>query len=256
MPQYRLTEKQQAMLRAIAPGLEAGTVGSTLVFQTGDNRISAIADFPRGTDESWRSAWKTVTESDLSIFVKYGFLMPNPAGRYTYDLHTQLIIDAVNSHFGDAVESKPAKTEIGKAEDPRRVFVVHGRDDKARDAMFTFLRSIGLLPIEWSQAVAMTGKTSPYIGEVLETAFRQAQAVIVLMTPDDEARLRPPYQKSNSPPRRGPMCFSRQEWQWATTLTERSWWSWEKFALLAMSGGAMLSGWAIVFQNDRNLLRA
>ncbi|MCZ7537472.1 MAG: nucleotide-binding protein [Acidimicrobiia bacterium] len=31
--------------------------------------------------------------------------------------------------------------------------------------MFDFLRAIGLQPIEWTQAVALTGKGSPYIGE-------------------------------------------------------------------------------------------
>jgi predicted nucleotide-binding protein len=36
----------------------------------------------------------------------------------------------------------------------------------------------------------MTGKGSPYIGEVLDAAFRTAQAVVVLLTPDDEVRLK------------------------------------------------------------------
>jgi predicted nucleotide-binding protein len=35
----------------------------------------------------------------------------------------------------------------------------------------------------------MTGKGSPYIGEVLDTAFTAAQAVVVLQTPDDVAYL-------------------------------------------------------------------
>jgi hypothetical protein len=58
------------------------------------------------------------------------------------------------------------------------------------DAMFAFLRAIGLQPLEWSQAVKETGEGSPYIGQVLDTAFSLAQAIVVLMTPDDEARLR------------------------------------------------------------------
>lgn len=73
--------------------------------------------------------------------------------------------------------------------DPRKVFVIHGRNEPARRAIFAFLRSIGLDPIEWSEAIAMTGSGSPYIGEVLNVAFGAAQAVVVLQTPDDVAHL-------------------------------------------------------------------
>ncbi|BCO41071.1 hypothetical protein MINTM001_22100 [Mycobacterium paraintracellulare] len=72
---------------------------------------------------------------------------------------------------------------------PKDVFVVHGRNEAARQSMFTFLRAIGLNPIEWSRALAATGSASPYIGEVLDTAFNMAQAIVVLMTPDEVAYL-------------------------------------------------------------------
>lgn len=79
----------------------------------------------------------------------------------------------------------------------KKVFVVHGRDEPRRKAMFSFLRSIGLSPIEWSKAIKDTGKASPYVGEVLDAAFQQAVAVVVLMTPDDLARLKPEFVKSH-----------------------------------------------------------
>ncbi|SDT10959.1 Predicted nucleotide-binding protein containing TIR-like domain-containing protein [Friedmanniella luteola] len=78
-----------------------------------------------------------------------------------------------------------ARTEA----DQRKVFVIHGRNEAARRGVFAFLRSLGLEPIEWSRAIAMTGKGSPYIGDVLNVAFGQAQAVVVLQTPDDVAHL-------------------------------------------------------------------
>lgn len=82
---------------------------------------------------------------------------------------------------------------------PKVVFVVHGRDLRARDAMFTFLRSIGLYPLEWAEAVAATGHATPYIGEILDAAFSIAQAVLVLMTPDDEGQLKEQFRETGEP---------------------------------------------------------
>jgi predicted nucleotide-binding protein len=83
--------------------------------------------------------------------------------------------------------------------DPRRVFVVHGRNRMARDAMFTFLRSLSLSPVEWNEASAATGKPSPYVGEILDVAFSQAAAILVLMTPDDTASLKKQYHDAHEP---------------------------------------------------------
>ena len=86
------------------------------------------------------------------------------------------------------------------AADVRDVFVVHGRNVSARNALFEFLRAIDLHPLEWSEAVSGTGKASPYIGEVLDVAFSRAHAVVILFTPDDEARLKNQFWVENEPP--------------------------------------------------------
>lgn len=65
--------------------------------------------------------------------------------------------------------------------------------------MCEFLGSIGLQPIQWSEAVRKTHKTNPYIGEILDAGFSMAQAIVVLMTPDDEGRLLPEFKKSSDP---------------------------------------------------------
>lgn len=72
----------------------------------------------------------------------------------------------------------------------KNVVVVHGRDLKVRDSMFQFLRTVGLSPIEWNEAVQRTGRGSPYNGEVVAALFEDAQAIIVLMTPDERVELR------------------------------------------------------------------
>ena len=83
--------------------------------------------------------------------------------------------------------------------DSRKVFVVHGRDKANRDALFSFLRAIDLDPIEWSEARRATGRPMPYIGDILDKAFSMARAVVVLLTPDDEARLRESFRSEGDP---------------------------------------------------------
>jgi predicted nucleotide-binding protein len=85
------------------------------------------------------------------------------------------------------------------AADPTRVFVVHGRDEQSRKAIFEFLRAIGLHPLEWSEVISMTGKAAPYVGEILYTAFSKARAVVVVMTPEDEARLMDRFVRPDDP---------------------------------------------------------
>lgn len=104
-------------------------------------------------------------------------------------------ISKINGHESDVssnikINSDPAFIDSEKS---RKIFVIHGRNEKARKALFQFLRAIDLEPLEWSQLIAGTGKGSPYIGEILESAFQTAQAVIVLMTGDDLAYIRDLY---------------------------------------------------------------
>jgi predicted nucleotide-binding protein len=83
----------------------------------------------------------------------------------------------------------PTPTPIEKSI-ATKIFVVHGRNEWLRNGVFTFLRSVGLRPIEWTEAIALTCKSAPYVGEILDVAFSAAQAVVVILSPDDEARLR------------------------------------------------------------------
>jgi hypothetical protein len=83
--------------------------------------------------------------------------------------------------------------------DMRRVFVVHGRNRQIRDSVFAFLRAIGLLPIEWSQAVEMTENATPEISQVLMRAFSRAQAIVVVLSGDDVARLREEFLTQDEP---------------------------------------------------------
>jgi predicted nucleotide-binding protein len=75
----------------------------------------------------------------------------------------------------------------------KSVFVVIGRHRRLQDDIFNFLRAVGLAPLEWQQALRLATTPTPFIGEVLDRAFDKAQAIVVVFSGDDEARLRKPF---------------------------------------------------------------
>jgi len=80
----------------------------------------------------------------------------------------------------------------------RTVFVVHGRNYVARDAVYDFLRSLDLTPLTWSGAVKLTGVGAPFVGDVVKTGMSASTAIIVLLTPDEETRLLPEYTNNSN----------------------------------------------------------
>jgi predicted nucleotide-binding protein len=97
----------------------------------------------------------------------------------------------------------PQGVELGGAMssgvDKRAVFVVHGRDAALQQAVFALLRAIDLRPLEWSELRSLTGKPNPYVGEILDVGFSMAQAAVVVLSGEDEARLHPTLHGKSEP---------------------------------------------------------
>lgn len=60
-------------------------------------------------------------------------------------------------------------------------------------ALFDCLRAMGLQPQEWGQLIQQSQVGSPYIGAVLEEAFKNVQAVVAFFTPDEHVIPRASY---------------------------------------------------------------
>jgi predicted nucleotide-binding protein len=74
----------------------------------------------------------------------------------------------------------------------KTVFVVHGRNTAAVNAMFHFLRSVGLEPRDFDD-VRNHMPGTPTLWEVIEEAFANAGAIVVLLTPDERVALHPSF---------------------------------------------------------------
>jgi predicted nucleotide-binding protein len=67
---------------------------------------------------------------------------------------------------------------------------IPSRDEELRKSMFSFLRALGLNPMEWSHALETAKGANPYVGDILNSAMEKVQAVVVLFSPDELAQLK------------------------------------------------------------------
>lgn len=187
----------------IKHGLNHGQMSLAVNVTAKDLRERFVEPWFRG--EPIVSRGRQFNAGDYSLALLEGGEVEEPTGRAEEaQLAVQLIysLSDVTDKFitGPSGSKAPPATrmsgEAQYASDRRKVMVVHGRNGAARDAMFAFLRSLDLRPLEWSELVAGAASGAPYIGTVLDDAFSQAQAAVVLMTPDDLAYLHPDFVKS------------------------------------------------------------
>lgn len=114
--------------------------------------------------------------------------------------HVPVAMDATSA----ATPSPRAVVRRGKAATipktkENTVFVVHGRDAKLRDSMYEFLGALGLKALEWGHAIrAARGKGgNPYVNDAVTKVMEQAQAIVVVLSPDDEAKLKNQFVKQH-----------------------------------------------------------
>jgi hypothetical protein len=99
-----------------------------------------------------------------------------------------------------AAVRSPKLRRGAKTSKPARdvVFVAYGRNDALRKAMFTFLRALSLKPLEWERVILMAKRANPQVEEAIDAAMAKAAAVVVLFSPDDEARLKENFASEKS----------------------------------------------------------
>lgn len=123
--------------------------------------------------------------------------LPGPGGPFADDLD---LAGWLLGRLGDEIAYRSVDAERGQTaprppepgdDRRRRIFVVHGRDERIRVAVFDLLRAFGLEPLEWERLVEATGSTLPTLADVVTQAIPISQAAVVLMTPDDIVRLHP-----------------------------------------------------------------
>lgn len=81
------------------------------------------------------------------------------------------------------VQPQPAAVQ------PSLVFIVHGRDLAPLRVTRQFLQFLGLHSMTWADATARTGKSQPTTYEIVRTGIEVAGAVIVIFSPDDQAKV-------------------------------------------------------------------
>jgi predicted nucleotide-binding protein len=122
-----------------------------------------------------------------------------------------------------ATEPTPASSPSAK----RYVFVVRGRDYAAHEALVAFLKALDLRVVTWDEAVRGAGGGTPHTLDIVRAGIDIADAVVVLLTPDDLGHVKGDfYDSEHDDPREAqPSGQARQnvifEAGWAMALDQK-----------------------------------
>lgn len=80
--------------------------------------------------------------------------------------------------------------EINDMRDTKKVFIVHGRNAHAKNAIILFLQALKLEHLDFDQVRDELGG-APHLGDIIQEGMNRAQTTIVIFTPDEYSALRP-----------------------------------------------------------------
>lgn len=98
--------------------------------------------------------------------------------------------------LGILAEPAAEQTDSRSSVTRRSIFLVHGRDDQARDALIDLLGAFDLRVVNWRDAASRAGGGgTPYTGDIVRAGMDMSDAVVVLLTPDDVGYVRPIFRQ-------------------------------------------------------------
>lgn len=128
----------------------------------------------------------------------FGLLEPTAHGSGAFpDSSTQIAIKRATMKPVASAANAPPGSDVSSRQS--NVFVIHGRNLRARDEMGTFLRACGLKPINFADLRAAMGGT-PTIDRIVEEGMARAQGVVAMFTADEYAALRPDFRTAREQP--------------------------------------------------------
>lgn len=159
----------------------------------GKSRVYALIQESANKNRVRRHIGALLVAGDNGISIQKYATAEDHAELRGISTHVPVAIDVVPASPPPprAVIQKGKAAKIAKAKE-NTVFVVHGRDTKLRDAMYEFLGALGLKAQEWGHAIrAARGRGgNPYVNDAVTKIMEQAQAIVVILSPDDEAKLK------------------------------------------------------------------
>ena len=157
-------------------------------------RINRRADFTKKDLVVVTGIESLSVQKTLDWLIEVGQIKPleNNAERWRW---VAAISEAKNI-VGAGVTISDMNTSQSPERNKKTVFIIHGRNMKALDALIQFLTSLGLDPHDFDDIRRKMSGT-PTIWEVVEAALTQAQAIIVLATPDEHVALHPDFRGSH-----------------------------------------------------------
>lgn len=129
-------------------------------------------------------------------------------------------------HFQRPGTSSVPSSQGSTGSSKRYVFVVRGRDNAAYDALAAFLRALDLRLVTWDDAARGAEGGTPHTLDIVRAGIDMADAVVVLMTPDDLGQVKPEFFDPRDSPTEATLSGqARQnvvfEAGWAMALNQR-----------------------------------